>query len=69
MEEGQREAAPGSWDSLPVEIAVIILQHAAYTRDKRWNEVEEARATHVICRFVCREWRDILPLPSLMLSA
>jgi len=46
------------WNSLPVEIGSIILQHATNTPD-----LGENASALIVCRFVCRQWRDSLPRP------
>jgi len=42
------------WSDLPVEIMAIIL---------RRNGKIDVIVTLIACRFVCRQWRDLLPFP------
>jgi len=46
------------WNSLPVEIGSIILHQATNTPD-----LGENSSALIVCRFVCRQWRDSLPQP------
>ena len=54
--QDEEEEKPCGWHSLPVEIGAVILQHATQSKD-----VHENSSAWVVCRFVCRQWRDNLP--------
>ena len=58
------------WNSLPTEITQFILLQITitHTRQQEVNTsngpaAEELKANLMVCRFVCRQWRDILPVP------
>ena len=46
---------PCGWYDLPVELMAIILS---------WHGDKHHLLTVIVCRFVCRQWRDMLPLAS-----
>jgi len=45
-----------AFSSLPIELTNIILLFATYTKRNRTGAV-----TCIICRFVCRQWKVLLP--------
>ena len=47
-----------NWSFLPVETSSIILYQATHTPDPGENA-----SALIVCRFVCRQWRDSLPRP------
>ena len=49
------------WDLLPVEIAEYILKLACEALEEEAKKVD---VQAVVCRSVCRQWRDIFPPPS-----
>src|SRR5689334_2025845 len=54
------ERTTTGWDDLPTEIALIILSHTYIPRE----DLDEHTSTGpMLFRFVCRKWRDMLPLP------
>jgi len=61
------EQATG-WNSLPIEIAQFILSQIAFTQSHALHDPldqrdDELKANLIVCRFVCKQWRDILPAP------
>ncbi len=64
--EDKHSIEDSPFNLLPVEITVVILLGGVPV----WNRLSttlgaEALAMCFICRFVCRQWRDLLPLPPL----
>ena len=54
------------WDLLPVELAEYILQLACEAQEEEAKKVD---VQAVVCRSVCRQWRDLpAPVPVDLLS-
>jgi hypothetical protein len=57
----EEEEVSVGWNSLPTEIAQYVLQFIVALWD---NDIASgADVTSAVCRFVCRQWRDLLPPP------
>jgi len=60
MEQGDaspvsQETSASGWFSLPNELAYMILMRPTGMKDRVYRQV--------IFRFVCKQWRDLVPLP------
>jgi len=49
------------WDLLPVEIEVMIFEYANIMKANELQPDDATAVTQVMCRCVCRHWRDIIP--------
>ena len=61
-DKGLRRMEPAEhcgWGSLPHEMAHIILLEATRTKHQR----DDSFITNIVCKFVCRQWHDLLYLP------
>ena len=53
------------WDWLPNELVELILLKVIRYKEPgiTKSEVEESMALWIVCQYVCKEWRDMLPHP------